>query len=139
MHISMQFKRVHPIDPQQSAHADIIKLEAPVSNKVSESSGIKRLQDLLLEENYEQNTHVAIVESSVLKKVSENSGTKRLQDLLMEDQSYSPSLRSATSDCADDGFEVFFIILFLIQHPLRSVSDQGLFFHAEELGGLTKL
>ncbi|KAJ0602906.1 putative [Myosin heavy-chain] kinase transcription factor WD40-like family [Helianthus annuus] len=104
-HHHQNFKRVHPIDPQQSAHADIIKLEAPVSNKVSESSGIKRLQDLLLEENYEQNTHVAIVESSVLKKVSENSGTKRLQDLLMEDQSYSPSLRSATSDCADDGFE----------------------------------
>ncbi|KAJ0802953.1 putative [Myosin heavy-chain] kinase transcription factor WD40-like family [Helianthus annuus] len=104
-HHHQNFKRVHPIDPQQSAHADIIKLEAPVSNKVSESSGIKRLQDLLLEENYEQNTHVAIVESSVLKKVSENSGTKRLQDLLMEDQSYSPSLRSAASDCADDGFE----------------------------------
>ncbi|PWA47331.1 transducin/WD40 repeat-like superfamily protein [Artemisia annua] len=40
--------KVHPIDPQQNEHAATI--EPTVSNKVSEKSGVKRLQDLLLED-----------------------------------------------------------------------------------------
>lgn len=40
---------MHPIDhPQQNAHAGIV--EGSVSKKACESSSIKRLQDLLLED-----------------------------------------------------------------------------------------
>ncbi|KAI3804404.1 hypothetical protein L1987_25912 [Smallanthus sonchifolius] len=102
-HHQQNFEKVHPVDPQQSAHAAIV--ECSISNKVPESSSVKRLQDLLKEDQSHQNAHSAIVEGSVSKKVYESSGTKRLQDLLMEDQSDSHSLCSGTSDFADDDFE----------------------------------
>ncbi|XP_076924094.1 putative E3 ubiquitin-protein ligase LIN-1 [Bidens hawaiensis] len=99
------YKKVHPIDPQQTTtHATIAATS--VSKQASGSCGmIKRLQDLIMEENYQQNSHSAIVECSVSKKDSESSSTKRLQDLLMEDQSGSHSLCSSISDLNDDDFQ----------------------------------
>lgn len=108
---------MHPIDHDQSGHAAIV--ECSVSNKVSESSGIKRLQDLLMEDYSQQIVNAVIEEPSVSKIVSESTGAKCLQDLLMEDQSDSNSLCSGSSDFADDDddFEVFLMksFIFLIR------------------------
>ncbi|KAL8263686.1 hypothetical protein R6Q59_021816 [Mikania micrantha] len=102
-HHHQNYKKVHPVDHQQSAHAAIVECSA--SKKVSESSSIKRLQDHLMEDQSHQNAHVAIVEDSVSKKIYERSDTRRLQDLLMEDQSDTQSSCSGIIDFADDDFE----------------------------------
>ncbi|KAK9059158.1 hypothetical protein SSX86_021777 [Deinandra increscens subsp. villosa] len=115
-HHHQNFQKVHPIDHQQSAHAAIV--ESSVQMKVSGSSGTKRLQDLLVEDQSQQNAHAAIVEGSVSKEVPESSGPKRLQDLLMEDQSDSNSLCSGTSDLADDDREGY---AYEFNRPLRTM------------------
>lgn len=61
---------MHPIDPQQNEHAATI--EPSVSNKVSEKSSIKRLKDLLLEDQsdtsslYSDTSEYAVDDSQVL-------------------------------------------------------------------------